>query len=136
MLGFDPEVMKSANVATTLMLESRAPCVSHEDRSFLATKFENGSLFPLLKDDAMCKAIETVVYRQGPILTMRTFARDIRVLGSKIMKPLRSLLGRMTPDTTVRSELLPRFEQRYVDYQPTAAGLTNPKRDFANRCYQ
>jgi hypothetical protein len=93
LLNFNPQVIEAADAATIEFLESRAPAVSSDDRNFLAQRFKSGSLFPLVGDPKMRRAIETATYRQGPILTMRTFANHIRVLGTRIFTPLHPLLG-------------------------------------------
>lgn len=134
LLNYDPQVVEAVDVATVDMLQSKAPVVSDNDRKLIADNFKNGSLFPLLKDQALRRKVERAVYRQGPILTMRTFAEDIRVLSKKIFTPLHPLLGRMDGNKTIRAEVLQRFEQMHMLDHPTAMGPTDAKRKFAGRC--
>jgi hypothetical protein len=138
LLGFHPQVTPAADTETILMLQSRAPAVSHEDRSFLAKRFEERLLFPRLTDQGLRSRVEAAVYRQGPILTVKTFACDIRILRARILAPLNEALGpmRTSRGTTVRNKLLQYFRERYIDNVPTAIGVCAAKERYADRCFE
>jgi hypothetical protein len=138
LLGFDPRVTAATDTETILMLQSRAPAVSQKDRAFLAKRFEERLLFPRLTDETLRVAVEEAVYRQGPILTVKTFARDIKILHARILAPLREALGpmRASNKTTVRRKLLRYFQERYVDYAPTAVGVCAAKERYADQCFE
>ncbi|KAH5619280.1 hypothetical protein HBI51_252640 [Parastagonospora nodorum] len=138
LLDFHPEVTSAADTETILMLQSRAPAVSHEDRSFLAKRFEERLLFPRLTDQVLRSRVEEAVYRQGPILTVKTFACDIKILRARILAPLNEALGpmRTSRGTTVRNKLLQYFRERYIDNVPTAIGVCAAKERYADRCFE
>jgi hypothetical protein len=120
------------------MLQSRAPAVSQEDRAFLSKRFEEQLLSPRLTDETLRVAVEHAVYRQGPILTVKTFALDIKILHARIMAPLREALRlmRASKNTTVQKKLLSYFQERYVDYAPTAVGVCAAKERYADQCFK
>jgi hypothetical protein len=138
LLDFDPRVVSATDTETILMLQSRAPAVSQEDRSFLAKRFEERLLFPRLTDQTLRKAVEAAVYRQGPILTVKTFASDIKILRARILAPLTEALGpmRTSRNTTVRKKLLEYFKERYIEYVPAAIGLCAAKEHYSDRCFE
>ncbi|KAH7061032.1 hypothetical protein BKA63DRAFT_528546 [Paraphoma chrysanthemicola] len=138
LLGFDPRVTSATDTETILMLQSRAPAVSHEDRSFLAKRFEERLLFPRLTDQALRRQVEVAVYRQGPILTVKTFACDIKILRARILAPLKEALGpmRASQNRTVRNKLLDYFRDRYIDHVPMAIGVCAAKERYAVRCFE
>ena len=135
LLNFDSRVVHAADAASIMMLQSRAPTVSKEDRSFLEAKFNDVSLFPLLTYQTLRQGVKRAVFRQGPILTVTTLQIDIRVLKTRILQPLRPVLGRMRTKEkhTVQNKLLPRFEKKYAEYQPIPK---MSEREFARRCYE
>jgi hypothetical protein len=138
LLDFDSRVTAATDAETILMLQSRAPAVSQEDRGFLAKRFQERLLFPRLTDETLRVAVEQAVYRQGPILTVKTFACDIKILHARILAPLREALGpmRARKNTTVRKKLVRYFQERYVDHVPTAVGACAAKERYAEHCFE
>jgi hypothetical protein len=138
LLEFDAQVVAATDAETILMLQSRAPAFSQEDRSFLAKRFEERLLFPRLTNETLRKAVEEAVYRQGPILTVKTFACDVKILRTRIFAPLSEALGpmRTSKNTTVRTKLLKYFRDRYIERVPTAIGVCAAKEHYAIRCFE
>jgi hypothetical protein len=138
LLDFDPRVTVAIDAKTILELQSRAPAISRKDRLFLATGFEQRVLFPGLRNQALRAAVESAVYRQGPILTVHTFARDVKIIRARILQPLKRALGpkRAGQNRTVRSKLLQCFKDHYIENVPTAIGVCAERDRYAHRCFE
>ncbi|KAF1952094.1 hypothetical protein CC80DRAFT_552846 [Byssothecium circinans] len=91
-LQWHPTVVKSVDPDSIRMLQSRAPQLSKGDRDYVLDTFGRGQILPGLIDSGLRQAVKKAVCQQGPILTMTTFAKDVRLLSSRVHHALAELL--------------------------------------------
>ncbi|KAL5417046.1 hypothetical protein PMIN04_007920 [Paraphaeosphaeria minitans] len=94
-LQWHPEVVHTLDPDSIERLQSRAPLLSRGDRGYIGHAFGRGNIFPRLTNTALRESVMKAVCRQGPILTLATFAKDLRALQSRVIPPLASLLRGM-----------------------------------------
>jgi hypothetical protein len=136
-----PAVVQSLDPDSIAILESRAPLLSRRDRDYIGGAFKRGDMLPQLRDAALRESVMEAVCRQGPILTLATFAKDLRALKSRVHQPLMSVLGvmRVARKDTLRKRIHRVFEREFDGLSESGERLAASmirKEAFVARCYQ
>lgn len=123
------------------MLQSRAPSWSETDLNFVREEFRLGRILPRLEEPALRNQVELAICSQGPILTLETFAQDVRLLQSRVRRSLNNLvLGvRRKKRDTLRTRICD-ILCKEVDRMSLELSLPNPsdaeRQALVRRCYQ
>ncbi|KAF9728532.1 hypothetical protein PMIN01_13360 [Paraphaeosphaeria minitans] len=137
----DSAVVQSLDPDSIARLESRAPLLSRPDRDYIGHAFKRVDMLPQLRDAALRESVMKAVCRQGPILTVATFAKDLRALETRVHQPLISVLGVMrgARENTLRKRIQSVFEREFDVLSESGerlAASTIRKEAFVARCYQ
>jgi hypothetical protein len=150
-LQWDPTVVQSFDPESISMLQSRAPLLSVQDHDYIVRKFERGKILTQLTDHRLREAVENKVCRQGPIMTLATFAKDLRVVTTRVHDPLTAVLGTMRRprndrplndrprNDTLRKKVSKIFEEEFealLQLYELNVPLTISKAAFVEICYQ
>ncbi|KAH7394744.1 hypothetical protein BKA66DRAFT_599163 [Pyrenochaeta sp. MPI-SDFR-AT-0127] len=140
-LHWHPTVVRSIDPDSIRMLQSRAPQLSKADHDYIVHTFERGQILPQLTDKTLREAVKTAVCRQGPILTLTTFAEDVRLLLSRVHRALTPILGgmRRARHDTLRKRVKRVLEREFdMLSQPGRISIasTLQKEVLIDRCYQ
>ncbi|KAJ4330608.1 hypothetical protein N0V95_010026, partial [Ascochyta clinopodiicola] len=140
-LQWNDTVVQSIDPESITMLQSLAPRLSNSDRDYVVSTFERRQMLPRLTDKKLRDAVKAAVCRQGPILTLATFAEDVRLLLSRVHKALTPVLGgmRRARHDTLRKRVKMILEKEFdllsqAEKLPIAS--TVQKEMFLDRCYQ
>jgi hypothetical protein len=139
-LQWHPTVVQSFDPESIETLQSRAPLVSTQDHDYIVRAFKQRKILTQLTDARLREAVKTEVCRQGPILTLATFATDLRQVKTWVHDPLTAVLGKMRrPQDTLREKVCKMFGEDFDVFSHTP-GLnirsTIPKTAFVESCYQ
>lgn len=140
-LGANTKVTETLDQDSIELLEGRAPAISSQDRNYISEKFKEYHLFPKLTDPDLRAEVKKAVDRQGPIITLRTFHKDLTVLQRRLHDPLKDVLGPMSrSEHTIRSKVKATFEDILEQLTRTTRSRPryNPeqRKQFADRCYE
>ncbi|KAH8710277.1 hypothetical protein GQ44DRAFT_776643 [Phaeosphaeriaceae sp. PMI808] len=140
-LQWHPTVVGSVDPDSIQMLQSRAPRLSKSDHDYVVGAFEQGGMLPQLTDSALREAVKLAVCRQGPILTLKTFTKDVRLLLSRVHRALATVLGDMSRrrGDTLRKRVHRILEQEFDDLYHSdelCISATVQKEGLVERCYQ
>jgi len=138
-LQWDSTILQCVDFEFVNMLQSRAPSFSEEDLEFIKKEFAKGYILPL-KDSELRGRVESVICCQGPILTLNTFAQDVRLLPVSVRQPLNGLLPKMKKDKgdTLRTRICEIIETEFdeISDKNNLPRATNGQRqEFIRRCY-
>lgn len=140
-LNWTSSVVQCVDFKSVEMLQSRAPSWSRKDLKSVRKGFRLRQIFPLLEDPALRDQVESAVCSQGPILTLRTFAQDARLLQLRVRGSLSKLvLGLQTEnEDTLRTRTCDLLSEE-IDQMSLELGLPNPsgaeRHALIKRCYQ
>jgi hypothetical protein len=142
-LQWDPIVVRSFDPESISMLQSRAPFLSTQDHDYIVHVFKHGKILTHLTDKRLREAVETEVCRQGPILTLATFAKDLREVKTRVHGPLIVVLGTMRRESprndTLRKKVSEIFEEEFevfIHSRNRNVCSTIHKTAFVQGCYQ
>ncbi|KAJ6192074.1 hypothetical protein J3E72DRAFT_380164 [Bipolaris maydis] len=138
-LQWDSRILQCVDFEFVNVLQSRAPAFSNEDHEFIQKEFRKGHILPL-KDSQLRLRVESVICCQGPILTLNTFAQDVRLLQVSVRQPLNGLLPKMekAKGDTLRTRICEIIETKFdeISGENNLPKATNNQRQkFIRRCY-
>lgn len=140
-LQWNPTVVRSFDPESIGMLHSRAPVMSKHDHDYIVHIFDRGQVLPRLTDSALRRAVKAATCRHGPILSLTTFAEDVRLLQSCVCESLTSVLTNMSrpQDDTLRKRVHRILGMEFdILYRSHELPITNTmqREEFIGRCYQ
>jgi hypothetical protein len=138
--NWHPKVLRSFDPESIAMLQSRAPLFSKHDHDYIVHTFNRGQILPLLTDCALREKVKMAVCRQGPILTLTTFAQDVLLLLLRVHGSLTSVVDKMRREHDTLRQRVRRTFEREFDSLFRSYGLTQvpnaQKKRSVERCYQ
>lgn len=138
-LGWNSTILQCIDFEFVNMLQSRAPSFSEKDLAFIKDEFAKWYILPL-KDSELRGQVESVICCQGPILTLETFAQDVRLLQVSVRQPLNGLLPKMKKDEgdTLRTricEIIKTELDEISDENKLPRATNDQRQEFIRRCY-
>jgi hypothetical protein len=139
-LQWNPIVVQFFDPESISVLQSRAPLLSTQDHDYIVRVFKYGKILTHLTDRGLREAVETEVCRQGPILTLATFAKDLRVAKTRVHDPLLVVLGTMrrSENDTLRKTVSKIFEEDFEVFSHSRDRSVHSgihKTAFVESCY-
>ncbi|KAH8620995.1 hypothetical protein IG631_24353 [Alternaria alternata] len=140
-LQWNDKVVPCVNIKSIDSLQSLAPRFSENDRDLIERRLQERLIFPRLEDPALREKVKMAIRRQGPILTLSTFAKDVRLLQSMVREPMTKLLIGMyrEKEDTLRKRIVDILEREFDELTSPgrlSTAIRGQKKAIVERCYQ